>query len=360
MPIMQNPMQDSNNLPIISNYNDLIAFNNSLPQTSQPLDIKWVSYAKDKIKVNGEKVGIDRFLYNYVLNPRKLIGEVNRLKDYDFSRLYLLLHPESFFEEFQAYVNNLILLGLVANKKLTLWDFEIEIDGDDITITEFKNTSAEEVVIPYFITRIGNNAFSRFYEYYNIRKLIVQEGSRLKSLGKAAFYGCKYLKEINLPDTLTEIGYACFENTALKSVILPDNLITISVDAFKWCKNLKNVVIPDTVNVIRERTFVNCLGLKSITIGKGVKKIGEAAFCNCISLKDITILGDVEKIGEDAFSHTDIEELVLPKSVKASLFEYAKKRANGIFNPISVESALDAVKGTIAKGCDNLKSVEFV
>ena len=52
----------------------------------------------------------------------------------------------------------------------------------------------------------------------------------------------------------------------------------------------------------------------------------------------------MEKIGENAFSYTDIEELVLPTSVKKSLYEVAKKMFKSYYTPISINSDLYAVK----------------
>ena len=327
-------MYNQNNLPAINSYEDLIAFNNSLPQTSQPLNIEKVSYAKNIITVNGEKVGIDRFLYNYIINPCSLTGKINRLREYDFSRLVLLVYPEAFLEEFKSRVNNLILLGMLEDKRITLWDFQIEIGTDDITIVASNNPRAEEVVIPYFITRIGKSAF----QYHSsLRKVFFQDGSRLKSIDGRAFFACKHLKEINLPDGLTNIWDECFSETALESIRLPDNLKKIDYGAFS-----------------------QCVELRSVTIGKVVKEIGTSAFCFCANLQKVKILGNVEKIGENAFSYTDIEELVLPNSVKKSLYEVAKKMFKSYYTPISINSDLDAVKVAIADGCINLKSVRFI
>ena len=165
-------MRNSNTLPTINSYKDFIAFNNSLPVSSPPLNIERVSYSKNIIIVNSQSLGIDRFLYNYITNPCKLTGKINRLREYDFSRLVLLVYPEAFLEEFKSRVNNLILLGMLEDKRITLWDFQIEIGTDDITIVASNNPRAEEVVIPYFITRIGKSAF----QYHSsLRKVFFQD-----------------------------------------------------------------------------------------------------------------------------------------------------------------------------------------
>ena len=75
------PMLNPNNLPVINSYKDLINFNNSLPQTSKSLTIEKVAYSKNMITVNGQSFGIERFLYNYLLKPRKLRGKVESISD---------------------------------------------------------------------------------------------------------------------------------------------------------------------------------------------------------------------------------------------------------------------------------------
>ena len=73
-------MQTMQSLPTINSYKDLINFNNSLPKASQVLDIERVSYAKNIITVNGETIGIDRFLYNYIKNHHLLDKYCSKMK----------------------------------------------------------------------------------------------------------------------------------------------------------------------------------------------------------------------------------------------------------------------------------------
>ena len=370
------PMLNPNNLPVINSYKDLINFNNSLPQTSKSLTIEKVAYSKNMITVNGQSFGIERFLYNYLLKPRKLRGKVERLRSYDFSRLALLLEPEAFFGEFQDYINTAVLVG--AADCLTLWDFEIGIENNDITITQFNNQEAEEIMIPYFIERIGDSAF---FSMPNLRRVFFQEGSLLKSIGKSAFSRCTCLKSISLPTNLKEIRSCAFMNCrALKSIIfnneleyigastfraclalskieLPASLIRIGDNAFADCASLTDVVIPDNVEEVGWWSFMKCTKLRSVTIGKGIKTIRGAAFMHCYNLKEMKILGNVEAIERDAFSYTAIEELVLPKRVKYNLYKEAKKILKQINSTEEIYTVLDAVQVTIAVGCDKLKAV---
>ena len=72
-------------------------------------------------------------------------------------------------------------------------------------------------------------------------------------------------------------------------VIIPDSynglpVTSIYEDAFYGCKNIIGITIPDSVTHIDDGAFSSCTGLASVTIGNGVTSIGEYAFQNCSSL----------------------------------------------------------------------------
>lgn len=79
-----------------------------------------------------------------------------------------------------------------------------------------------------------------------------------------AFEGCSSLKEIHIPNSITEIG----------------------VSAFEGCSSLEKIHIPDSVTKIGDFAFKDCTSLKEVNIPDSVTKIGKSAFANCISLKE--------------------------------------------------------------------------
>lgn len=62
--------------------------------------------------------------------------------------------------------------------------------------------------------------------------------------------------------------------------------MNIGVKAFFRCKALANITIPDNVILIESEAFGGCERLVSVTIGKGVTTIGDAPFAHCESLKE--------------------------------------------------------------------------
>ncbi len=70
---------------------------------------------------------------------------------------------------------------------------------------------------------------------------------------------------------------------------------SIGSSAFYNCKSLTSVTIPDSVTSIGNDAFSSCTNLTSVTIGDSVTSIGDWAFYDCISLTSITFGGTKEQ-----------------------------------------------------------------
>lgn len=67
------------------------------------------------------------------------------------------------------------------------------------------------------------------------------------------FNGCSNLKEINIGNGITNIGYASFRGcSSLDEIRIPDSVTHIGEDAFTNCDNLKQIYIPASVSSIDE------------------------------------------------------------------------------------------------------------
>ena len=116
-----------------------------------------------------------------------------------------------------------------------------------------------------------------------------------------AFNGCSTLKSVTLPNTIISIDNGAFMDCPnLTSITIPSSVTSIGNGAFS-ASGLKSITIPSSVKTINLRAFRNCTELASITFGSGVTSIGEAAFANCTSLTSVTIPRKVESIDFDAF-----------------------------------------------------------
>ena len=71
-------------------------------------------------------------------------------------------------------------------------------------------------------------------------------------------------------------------------------------NAFFCCRSLTDIVIPDSVTSIGDKAFYRCSSLTSFVIPNGVTRIGNGAFLGCSSLKEVAIPNSVTSIGDGA------------------------------------------------------------
>ena len=122
-----------------------------------------------------------------------------------------------------------------------------------------------------------------------IKSVVFEEGSVCKSIGVRAFYYCRSLTSVEIPDSVTTIGDSAFRScTSLASVEIPDSVTTIGNSAFDYCIRLTSVEIGDSVTTIGDCAFGDCLSLTSVEIPDSVTRIGAYAFYNCSSLSSVT------------------------------------------------------------------------
>ena len=111
--------------------------------------------------------------------------------------------------------------------------------------------------------------------------------------------------EFEISDYLL-VGY--LGNTS--EITVPSGVRCIGKAAFQGKRFIKNIRLPDTVEIIADWAFENCNDLEQITISDSVKQIGYEAFARCYLLKEIIIPSSVERIDHSAFSFCgEIEKL---------------------------------------------------
>ena len=120
-------------------------------------------------------------------------------------------------------------------------------------------------------------------------------------------------KEITIPDQIwgrkvTNISSRCFADMDIKKVIIPETVTHIGAGAFWGCRNLKQIELPPHLEEISIHTFENS-GIEEIKLPKAVKKIGEGAF-EYSTLENIYGLENVEYICDRAFRGTPWEESI--------------------------------------------------
>ncbi len=160
------------------------------------------------------------------------------------------------------------------------------IDKDSKTFVELLDKSAQEFIIPFGVTRIGEKAF---YGCSSLEVLTIP--TSVTSIGKCAFCDCESLKSLEIPAGVTSIGKCAFcDCESLKSLEIPAGVTSIEEGAFCGCESLKSIEIPAGVTSIGNGAFIGCESLESIEIPAGVTSVGYSVFDFCLSLSTIEVV----------------------------------------------------------------------
>jgi len=135
------------------------------------------------------------------------------------------------------------------------------------------------------------------------------------------------LTEIILPkiwkgQPVIELYETFTDNGSIKSVVIPEGVVSIGDRAFADCAALEEVTIPNGVEAIGESAFFGCKALTEVNIPDGVRSIGEGAFEGCDELEAVYITDSVEEIGDWAFTGCESVEIVCPEDSAA--WEFAE------------------------------------
>lgn len=111
----------------------------------------------------------------------------------------------------------------------------------------------------------------------------------------------------NIPATyegkpVTRILDGAFKDkTKITKVVVPENVVSIGVDAFLGCTNIEEISLPSSLRHIGRRAFVGLRYIKNINIPEGVETIGDTAFSNCVNLENISFPSTLKDLGSNLF-----------------------------------------------------------
>jgi len=167
-----------------------------------------------------------------------------------------------------------------------------------------------------------------------------------------AFEGCTSLRSLVVPESVISIGESAFEGcTSLSSLVIPKRVVSIKGNLFcGWYGELK-CLSPYFIyenNVLFDKDKSTIISFRdqdttSYVIPAGVTSIGDCAFEGCESLNSLVIPNSVTSIGESAFSFSSLSSLVIPDSItriEDCAFEYCESLSSLVI-PNSVTSIGD-------------------
>ena len=220
-----------------------------------------------------------------------------------------------------------------------------------------------------------------------LKEVVITSGI---SIGDNAFYNCRGLTGITIPDSVTSIGVSAFNGcSGLTGITIPNSVTSIGSSTFSSCSGLtsitleqgnavyhsagnciietasgtliagyENSVIPNdgSVTSIGDYAFSGCSGLTSITIPDSVTSIGDGVFSSCSGLTSITIPDSVTSIGDGVFSScSGLTSITIPNSV-TSIGEYAFSGCSGLTS-ITIPNSVTSIGEWAFSGCSSLESI---
>lgn len=111
------------------------------------------------------------------------------------------------------------------------------------------------------------------------------------------------------------IGVSSFCCTDVKEVQLPDTIKEIGDKAFFLCERLKTINLPNNLKIIGIQAFDSTHSLKNITFNEGIETINYRAFEGS-GLKEVILPENVEYIGDNAFGGLYADYIYVPATVK--------------------------------------------
>lgn len=158
------------------------------------------------------------------------------------------------------------------------------------------------VTIPDNVEFIDSSAFRWCVNLSNIGI-----SSNVKRIGPDCFRNCSNLRNFHFPDNLTIVSSGAFRASGLMDIVLPEGLQEIGAYAFEGCKALATVRFPKSLKVIGKEAFANCWALKTVSLYDNVRRVEQGAFLSCRSLKTVVFTKVLDSriktlIGAEVFS----------------------------------------------------------
>ncbi|MDO4650437.1 MAG: leucine-rich repeat protein, partial [Eubacteriales bacterium] len=128
----------------------------------------------------------------------------------------------------------------------------------------------------------------------------------VEKIGNDAFGNCSSLKEIHYPANIKQVvggsGAVFYGCPEVKEIVIPEGVTQIPAYLFADMKGLEKATLPSTLTMIEAYAFKGCTALEEITIPEQVTEIGWEAFAGCSNLLLVCFIGTPPEINDSIFS----------------------------------------------------------
>ncbi len=218
-------------------------------------------------------------------------------------------------------------------------------DGD-IVIPETVINDGKE----FTVTGIGERAF----ELTSVTTVEIPE--TVTTIGDWAFLDCSDLVEINIPNSVTYLGFyalgCCY---ALETATLSTSITVIDEELFRDCSSLTSIIIPEGVTEIKEDAFYGCSALENVQLPSTLRVLGEYVFAECSSLKYIELPEGLTSLGYSLFQRAALTGCKLPSTLE-KIDACAFYQCSGM-TEIELPASLRTIGGSAFYGCSKLMKI---
>lgn len=252
----------------------------------------------------------------------------------------------------------LVMIVSILTSSLSSFAYDFEADGFRFNFYSIADRTC--YISGHTSEVVGDLLFPETVEYRDQTIDVI-------GIGEEAFWGCKNITSITIPNSIMSIGRNAFRNcTSLKTVKLNNRgWWHIQAGTFRDCSSLTSIEPSDNIAGIYSQAFAGCESLKSLNL-PNVEEIEEEAFMDCVSLDSINLGTELSYVNTDVFYNCQqLKTLTIPGSVKGISFVSDKEREycfNGCTNLKSLtieysDTPLDPY--TLAKSITTNRPVDF-
>ena len=245
-----------------------------------------------------------------------------------------------------------------------IYSYEVEEDdaGQEYAVITGYNGGASALAIPseidgYEVREIASYAF-RYNEL--IRSVVIPDS--VISIGDYAFRYCTNLSNVVLSQNLKDIGSAAFGDCpSLLEIEIPKSLESASANAAGGPfgnSGLKKATFETGTTQVVYNLFYMAENLEDVELLDTMTSIGASAFYDCISLTEISLPNSITEIGRSAFyESTSLASIVIPDSV-VSIDSYAFEGCTSLSN-VTLSKNLKNIGMRVFENCMELEEIEI-